>query len=104
MNQILFFILGIVVGGVFVWFVIKIPERKKKESLIERQAREKVANKEAILGLLETQGKLTNNHVEMMLGISDATVTRYLEELEQEGKVRQVGDTGADVYYEGLTK
>lgn len=91
-----------VVGGVVVWFVIKMPERKKKETLIEKQAKEKVANKEAILGLLETQGKLTNNHIEMMLGISDATAERYLNELEKEGKVKQVGDIGSGVYYERL--
>ena len=44
----------------------------------------------------------TNNDVEKLLGISDATATRYFEELEQEGKVRQIGDTGAGVYYEKI--
>ena len=91
-----------VVGGTLVWLVVKMTERKKKETLIQRQAREKETNKEAVLGLLETQGKLTNNHIEMMLGISDATAERYLNELEKEGKVRQVGGTGSGVFYEKI--
>ncbi len=68
--------------------------------LIEKQKQEKERNKEAILGILETQTPLTNNHIEQLLGISDATATRYLEELEKEGVVRQVGNTGSGVYYE----
>ena len=102
MNKIIFYILGVVVGGTLVWLVVKMTERKKKETLIQRQAREKETNKEAVLGLLETQGKLTNNHIEMMLGISDATAERYLNELEKEGKVRQVGGTGSGVFYEKI--
>ncbi|GEM_PF-2055432 len=70
--------------------------------LIERQKQEKEANKRAILGLLETQGPLINNHVEQMLGIPESTVTRYFEELEHEGLVRQVGKTGPGVYYEKI--
>lgn len=38
----------------------------------------------------------------MMLGISDATAERYLNELEKEGKVRQVGGTGSGVFYEKI--
>lgn len=100
MSQILFFVSGAIVGGIAVWFAVRMPERKKKESLIEKQAREKAADMESILGLLKTQEKLTNSHIEMMLGIPESTVTRYMDELEKEGKVRQVGDTGAGVYYE----
>ena len=69
--------------------------------VVERQAREKEENKQRILGLMESGNEpLTNNHVEQMLGISDATATRYLEELEREGLVRQVGGVGRGVYYE----
>lgn len=45
MNKIIFFILGVVVGGTLVWLVVKMTERKKKETLIQRQAREKETNK-----------------------------------------------------------
>ena len=114
MNQILMFGLGVVVGGVAVWFFarktnrqhpyilenVRMSAKAKTSGLIEKQAEEKRRNKEAILGLLETQGKLNNSHIEQMLGISDATATRYLDELEKESKVRQVGVTGRYVYYE----
>ncbi len=99
MNPILIFILGVGVGGIAVRAVFKFKGRKKKLGLIARQKQEKERDKEAILGLLETQGSLTNNHIEQMLGIPDSTATRYLEELEKEGKVRQVGKTGHAVYY-----
>ncbi len=115
MNQILIFILGAVFGGAIVWFLKNYKDSSSRcrigtrndnnkeletAGLIEKQAEEKKRNKEAILGVLETQTPLTNNHIEQLLGISDATATRYLEELEKEGKIRQVGKTGQSVYYE----
>lgn len=74
----------------------------KTETLIERQGREKEAHKASMLELLKTNTPLTNDHIEQMLGVSDATATRYLEELEKEGKVRQVGKTGRGVRYERI--
>ena len=73
---------------------------RKKNGLIKTQAEEKRWGKEAILGILETQTPLTSNHVEQLLGVSDATATRYLDELERESKICQVGTTGGQVYYE----
>jgi predicted HTH transcriptional regulator len=103
MTQVLIFIFGAVVGGIAVWAMIKKQKTLGGESeLIEKQAEEKKRNKEAILLLLETQSSLTNNHVEQLLGISDATAERYMQELEHEGKVRQVGKTGQSVYYEKM--
>jgi len=103
MNSYLILIMGVIIGGVAVYFLMRsgktVAGDIQSESLIEKQAREKIANKEAVLDLLETQGKLTNNHIEMMLGISDATAERYLQELEKEGKVKQIGNTGSGVYY-----
>ncbi len=50
--------------------------------------------------LKEKEGdKVTNNDIENLLSVSDATATRYLDELEEEGKVRQVGTVGKGVYY-----
>ncbi len=42
---------------------------------------------------------VTNNNIENLLGVSDATATRYLDELEKEGKVQQIGSTGRGVFY-----
>lgn len=106
MNLFLIFIAG-VVGGVIGMKLWGCGAKKDaggngeaKDGLIARQAREKERNKRSILGILETQSPLTNNHIEQLLGISDATATRYLEELEKEGRVRQVGGTGSGVHYE----
>ena len=47
----------------------------------------------------DSPSSLTNNDVEKLLGVSDATATRYLDVLEQEGVVKQVGTEGKGVYY-----
>ena len=71
-----------------------------KRSLVEKQAREKEENKRKILEFFESKLRVVNDDIEALLGVSDATTTRYLEELEREGLVRQVGKTGKHVYYE----
>ena len=49
--------------------------------------------------LFENKEKITNNDVEKHLNTSDATAERYLNELEKEGKIKQIGKTGKSVYY-----
>ena len=93
------YIVTLVIGLLIGYFVAS---KKQKISFISKQQREKEAGKDAIYGLLETNHPLTNNDVEAMLGISDATATRYFDELEKEGKVRQVGKTGRFVSYERI--
>lgn len=100
MIQILvIFTFGIVVGAVVMWFS-KVRTSGKGPGLVARQADEKARNKKSIVELLETQTPLTNDHIQKLLGVSDATATRYLDELEKEGNIRQVGKTGKYVYYE----
>ena len=48
---------------------------------------------------LRRAGKITNDEVEKLLHVSDATATRYLSALEKEGKIQQVGKTGKAVEY-----
>ncbi len=45
------------------------------------------------------QGKIKTNEVADLLDISRATAFRYLEELEKEGKIEQVGAFGRNVQY-----
>ena len=52
---------------------------------------------EKILEALTAKGKITNDEVEKLLHVSDATATRYLSALEKEGKIQQVGKTGKAV-------
>ena len=51
---------------------------------------------------LENNEKITNDDVEKMLSVSNATAERYLDELEQAGILRHVGNTGQSVYYEKI--
>ena len=55
--------------------------------------------RDKIMQALNTRNKITNDEVEKLLHVSDATATRYLSALEKEGKIRQVGRTGAGVVY-----
>jgi len=48
---------------------------------------------------ITTKGKISNDEMEKLLHVSDATATRYLEILEKEGKIKQVGKTGRGVSY-----
>lgn len=84
-------IAGIIIGSYF--------GTKNKESLIFGQAKKKEENKEKILEYLKNNEKITNNDVEKLLEVSDATATRYLNELEKEQKIKQIGTVGHAVYY-----
>lgn len=64
---------------------------RTKEALGERN--------EKILKLLDTKGTISNEDVEAALGVSDATATRILDELEKSGHLVQVGTTGQGVTY-----
>ena len=54
--------------------------------------------------LAEAQAKsgITNDEVQALLGVSDATAERYLEELEKARKIAQVGKSGRTVSYKTL--
>ena len=52
-----------------------------------------------VMTLFLKQSKITNDEVEKFLHVSDATATRYLSQLEKEGKIKQNGRTGKGVSY-----
>jgi len=54
---------------------------------------------EKILSEVAKKGKITNDEVEKLLHVSDATATRYLSALVKEGKIKQIGKTGKAVEY-----
>jgi len=60
----------------------------------------KEQNKQKILDLLKSRGKVTNDDVEQLLKVSDAATERYLDELEKENKIKQIGRAGRSVFYE----
>jgi Fic family protein len=84
-------------------------EARKAEKEIEEHGQdiktlEKEARKRKIMEFFGTSlnHEATNNEIEELLEISDATATRYLDELEEEGLIKQVGKTGHAVYYKKI--
>ena len=91
----LYFIITLAVGiGIGVYFT-----KQNISTSIKEQSKKKVENKEKILEFLRENEKIANNDIEKILGVSDSTATRYLDELEKENKVEQIGKTGRFVYY-----
>ncbi len=84
--------------------------RKGKNPLVEkvgeglsthlsRVSIERERQKARIFELLEEQKEITNNDVENLLGVSDATATRYLDELEKEGLIEAFGGSRKTTKY-----
>lgn len=71
-----------------------------KQDKDREDVKKKKENLEKIRSVFAERSTVANNDIEKLLGISDATATRYLDELEKEGFIYQVGKTGRHVYYE----
>jgi hypothetical protein len=68
----------------------------KARNAIQFRKRKKL---DRVMSLFLKKSKITNDEVEKFLHVSDATATRYLSQLELEGKVKQNGKTGKGVIY-----
>ena len=73
--------------------------RKATTGFIAKQVEQKAENKQKILAFVQEHGKIQNNDVEKLVGVSNATAERYLDELEKEGKLTQHGTIGQSVSY-----
>src|SRR5690606_33003762 len=102
MVALISFLVGIVIGFMLYRLIDKSNAQHdvQPDNLIERQSRAKQENLARIIKLFEEKKQITNDDVEDLLGVSHATATNYLDELELEEKIRQVGRTGRSVYYE----
>lgn len=67
----------------------------------EREVEKDVAL-EKLLMEVRQKGTITNDEVQAMLHVSDATAERYLQELENRGHIRQIGTVGKTVSYEKI--
>ena len=67
----------------------------KAREAIQFRKRKKL---EKIMGLFLKKQGITNDDVQKLLYVSDATATRYLRQLETEGKVRRQGVPGHASY------
>ncbi|MBU2524076.1 winged helix-turn-helix domain-containing protein [Patescibacteria group bacterium] len=96
---IIIFIVGIIIGFLISYAYFKSAEKSAINPFVKAQSAKKEENKEAIVRYIREHGKIANNDAERLLKVSDATATNYLEELEQEGIVEQMGQ-GRSVYYQ----
>jgi len=126
MNIIWLIVVG-VVGFVIGRMSVRVFSAKSPEALVEMREEAKEAlekrtkqRKEEILEMMsdfEVQQKLIEKcdvknakkgiereDVEKRLGVSGLTASKYLNELENESKIRQVGKSGPGVYYELLKR
>ncbi|MBI2086661.1 MAG: winged helix-turn-helix transcriptional regulator [Candidatus Zambryskibacteria bacterium] len=67
----------------------------KAREAIQFRKRKKL---EKIMSMFLKQSSITNDEVEKLLHISDATATRYLDQLEREGKIKK-GNAGKYLSY-----
>lgn len=101
MFTIALLVAGLLIGGV-VGYTIGRQENLLSAStsgVMNQDQASKLQNLKKIEAFIADKGKFTNDDLESLLGVSNTTVGRYLEELEQAGKIKQVGETGRSVYY-----
>ena len=77
----------------------KVILQTEKDDYFSEQEKKKQENLEKMREYIKGKTKITNNDIKKLLGVSDATVIRYLNELEKEGLIEQMGETGQSVYY-----
>lgn len=92
-----FFLIVVAVIGIALGMYIA--RRNAKAGFIAKQMEQKTENKQKVLTFVQTNGKIQNNDVEKLVGVSNATAERYLDELEKEGKLAQYGTIGQGVFY-----
>jgi predicted HTH transcriptional regulator len=119
MSFIPYFLIGAIVGAVSVWIYSsrktkdskresKLPEQEREEreedafgleSFNEKRQEKIEGRKEKILEAIKEKGSIQTGEVSDMLGVSRNTAYRYLEELEEENRVKQTQESGRDVRY-----
>ena len=111
MTNLIFLIIGFGAGCYYMWWKSKKGESKQnspaspeKESaginkINESRQNAKAEAKDKMLKLFNDKTEITNDDVQKLLSVSDATATNYLNELEQEGHITQIGQEGRGVKY-----
>ena len=98
MNPTLIILIILILLALAIWSYrshtnVNFPDAERK--------RFKAEHKKEIMKLFSAHGaRITNDQVQKLVNVSDSTATRYLDELEEENLIRQVGPEGKYVYYE----
>lgn len=90
-------LIGVGLAGIALGMYIA--RRNTTAGFIAKQMEQKAENKQKILTFVQEHGKIQNNDVEKLAGVSNATAERYLNELEKEGRLTQHGTIGKNVFY-----
>lgn len=101
MLVVLSFLTGLFIGALVTYLMMR--KRKTTDGIAaytEQRSTEKQKRKAQIVVLLKEIDSITNNDVEKLLNVSDATATNYLQELEREGLIEQIGAHGRFVRYQ----
>ena len=104
----IYFIIGLIVGGGVVYFfmksqkpqeVVKTAENPDSNPAVEER-KANIEKLEKFVTGKSTEDKITNDEVQKLLKVSDATAERYLDELEKKGLLKQSGKIGKYVFYQ----
>lgn len=96
------FIIFLVIGtvGILVGYFLAVRNKARRiNAHVAQQMTEKEERKREILRMLNEKGEIANDDVEGALDVSDATATNYLQELEDERRIVQIGREGRFVKY-----
>jgi predicted HTH transcriptional regulator len=126
MKTLLILLSGVVIGFVITWVWRRVLGRSEGENrgrncegsqekvviksenrgtkLSRELSEKKKENLAKIDDYLIAHDRVTNDDIEKLLSVSNATAYRYLEELENKGVLKQVGKTGTAVYYEKVSQ
>ncbi len=78
---------------------------ERKEKILEFMRGEaEHGEKLKACNLDQGSSQVTRGDIEKLLDVSDVTANKYLNELESENKIKQVGNTGKNVYYILITQ
>lgn len=102
MQILLVLFLGIVIGAGIA--LLSRTDTDSDMQFVGHLVGKKKENLKKLMEYFEKNDRVTNDDVEKLLGVSNTTAYRYLEDLEQCGNIRQVGRTGAGVYYEKISR
>ena len=93
-------IIAIISGLLFyiLYYVRTTPAQSGIAGYLLRKSRKKQEAKEEI-GYIQQHKKITNKEARDILKVSERTVVRYMDELEKEDLIEQVGDIGQGVFY-----
>ena len=99
MNYLILIIVAVAGIALGAYFARRKGTEMQTKSLQPDQVKQKAENKDKVLTFVQKNREVKNGDVEKMLSVSDATAERYLNELEKEGKIKQHGVIGQNVFY-----